>query len=198
MFRSAKQSKNFGQKPFGRLAGVVRDGIVKRTDIFTVMVGGCFAVAALCVPSEALLAANSKNTGAKAESARAIGAKTAEAAQEGRIHHCIDWHGAVSFQDAPCGIGQRTASVRRYRIPSIDPALQKRSREIEREMDRRNRASAYMVSRSGGRGRMQKPRSACETAKLKRLDAFERAGLNRTFELSSRMDRAVWLACQGR
>lgn len=114
------------------------------------------------------------------------------------IHICVDRSGVVSYQSAPCGTGQRTREVRTFRPTAVDPQLLGRTREIDREMDRRNHASRVSSASRGsaGRSRAAAP-NPCLVAKDQRKRELARAGLKRNFDLLSRLDGAVWDACKG-
>lgn len=133
--------------------------------------------------------------------ARAAGNKRAGGEEDttaSAIHICVDRSGAVSYQSAPCGTGQRTREVRTFRPTAVDPQLFGRTREIEREMDRRNHASRVSSASRGsaGRSRAAAP-NPCQVAKDQRKRELARAGLKRNFDLLSRLDGAVWDACKG-
>lgn len=112
------------------------------------------------------------------------------------IHVCIDAGGHVAYQSMPCADGQRTRAVRSYRAQAVDPALVARSREIEREMDQRNRGASTVrtLRTSGSAKRAPDP---CKAAKAKRKATLDRVGLKRTYDLLSQLDREVWEVCKG-
>ena len=133
--------------------------------------------------------------------ARAAGNKRAGGEEDttaSAIHICVDRSGVVSYQSAPCGTGQRTREVRTFRPTAVDPQLFGHTREIEREMDRRNHASRVSSASRGsaGRSRAAAP-NPCQVAKDQRKRELARAGLKRNFDLLSRLDGAVWDACKG-
>jgi hypothetical protein len=112
------------------------------------------------------------------------------------IHVCIDAGGHVAYQSMPCADGQRTRAVRNYRSQAVDPALVARTREIEREMDQRNRgaSTARTLRTSGSAKRAPDP---CKAAKARRKATLDRVGLKRTYDLLSQLDREVWEVCKG-
>jgi hypothetical protein len=112
------------------------------------------------------------------------------------IHVCIDAGGHVAYQSMPCADGQRTRAVRNYRSQAVDPALVARTREIEREMDQRNRGGSTVrtLRASGSAKRAPDP---CKAAKAKRKATLDRVGLKRTYDLLSQLDREVWEVCKG-
>jgi hypothetical protein len=112
------------------------------------------------------------------------------------IHVCIDAGGHVAYQSMPCADGQRTRAVRNYRAQAVDPVLVARTREIEREMDQRNRgaSTARTLRTSGSAKRAPDP---CKAAKAKRKAMLDRVGLKRTYDLLSQLDRDVWEVCKG-
>jgi hypothetical protein len=112
------------------------------------------------------------------------------------IHLCIDARGAKTYQDAPCAGAQRTLATREYAVATPDPALLKRSREIEAEMDRRNRGSGRAAIVRGSARKPAGP-SPCEAAKAKRKATLDKVGLKRTFDLLSQLDNEVWAVCKG-
>jgi hypothetical protein len=112
------------------------------------------------------------------------------------IHVCIDAGGHVAYQSTPCAGGQRTRAVRNYRAQAVDPALVARTREIEREMDQRNRgASTVRTLRASGS--VKRPPDPCKAAKARRKATLDRVGLKRTYDLLSQLDREVWEVCKG-
>lgn len=121
-----------------------------------------------------------------------------DAAAISAIHVCVDRSGAVSYQSVPCGAGQRTREVRAFRAVAVDPQLLGRTREIEREMDRRNHIARSVGGgrSSAGRNRAAAP-NPCMVAKEQRKRELARVGLKRNFDLLSRLDGAVWDACKG-
>lgn len=112
------------------------------------------------------------------------------------IHVCIDAGGHVAYQSMPCADGQRTRAVRNYRAQAVDPVLVARTREIEREMDQRNRGASTVrtLRASGSAKRAPDP---CKAAKAKRKATLDRVGLKRTYDLLSQLDREVWEVCKG-
>jgi Domain of unknown function (DUF4124) len=117
------------------------------------------------------------------------------------IYTCVDTHGAAAYQSTPCPDGMRTSKVREYQPVAPDPALIARSREIEREMDARNRrsyAGVAAIARNSRASRRPQQADACETAKARREKTLEDVGLKRNFDLLSRLDRGVWAVCKGR
>lgn len=112
------------------------------------------------------------------------------------IHVCIDAGGHVAYQGMPCADGQRTRAVRSYRAPAVDPALIAHTREIEREMDRRNHGGTGARSIRVGKPAKAAP-DPCKTAKAKRKATLDRVGLKRTYDLLSQLDREVWEVCKG-
>lgn len=113
------------------------------------------------------------------------------------IHVCVDGRGAKTYQDAPCTGLQRTLATREYAVATPDPALLKRSREIEAEMDRRNRGGGGRVAVVRGAARKPAGPSPCEAAKAKRKATLDRVGLKRNFDLLSQLDNEVWAVCKG-
>lgn len=134
----------------------------------------------------------------RADAAKAETSGSDKSATTAAIHICVDRNGGVSYQSDPCGPGQRTREVRTFRTVAVDPQIQRRTREIEREMDRRNHTTRVATAgRSGaGRSRPATP-SPCQTAKDQRKRELARVGLKRNFDLLSRLDGAVWDACKG-
>ncbi|MBX3711532.1 MAG: DUF4124 domain-containing protein [Lysobacter sp.] len=119
-----------------------------------------------------------------------------EAPATADIHVCIDAGGHVAYQSMPCANGQRTRAVRSYRAQAVDPALATRTREIEREMDQRNRgASTARTPRANGSAK--RAPDPCKAAKAKRKATLDRVGLKRNYDLLSQLDREVWEVCKG-
>jgi hypothetical protein len=113
------------------------------------------------------------------------------------INTCIDARGMKRYQNAPCDLGQRTLSVRRYATQPEDPALAARSAAIQQEMDRRNRPSGRTSVVRAGNARRAGGASPCQVAKAKREATLQRVGLKRNFDLLSRLDSEVWDVCKG-
>lgn len=114
------------------------------------------------------------------------------------VHVCVDARGHVAYQNAPCPDGQRTRDVRPYRLQPVDAALASRTKDIEQEMDRRNRgvSGPRAVRASSGRAAKTAP-DPCKAAKAKRKSTLDRVGLKRTYDLLSRLDGEVWEHCKG-
>ena len=118
------------------------------------------------------------------------------------IHVCVDAGGHVACQSMPCADGQRTRAVRNYRVQAVDPVLVARSREIEREMDRRNHHGGT-GTRGARAGSMRTGKAAkaapdpCKAAKARRKATLDRVSLKRTYDLLSQLDREVWEVCKG-
>ncbi len=113
------------------------------------------------------------------------------------IHICTDAKGIKTYQNLPCGPGQRTASIRSYAAKPDDPALAARTVAIQQEMDRRNRSNGQArVVRTASNRRPTGPRP-CQAAKAKRESTLKRVGLKRTFDLLSQLDTEVWEVCKG-
>jgi hypothetical protein len=119
-----------------------------------------------------------------------------EAPATADIHVCIDAGGHVAYQSMPCADGQRTRAVRNYRAQAVDPALAARTREVEREMDRRNHGGAGARSMRVGKPAKAAP-DPCKAAKARRKATLDRVGLKRTYDLLSQLDREVWEVCKG-
>ncbi len=117
-------------------------------------------------------------------------------AHAGTLHVCVDARGTRSYQDIPCAPQTRALGTRAYDKATVDPTLAARTRAIEAEMDRRNRAGGGRIVVAGGARRPAAP-SACEAAKAKRKATLDRVGLKRNFDLLSRLDGDVWSVCKG-
>jgi hypothetical protein len=112
------------------------------------------------------------------------------------VHVCVDARGAKTYQDAPCAGAQRTLATREYAVVAPDPALLKRSRDIEAEMSRRYRGGGRAAIIRGAARKPAGP-SPCEAAKAKRKATLDKVGLKRTFDLLSQLDNEVWTVCKG-
>ncbi len=118
-------------------------------------------------------------------------------ANAGTLHVCVDARGIRSYQDIPCAPQAHAVGTREYDKTTVDPALAARTRAIEAEMDRRNRAGGGRIVVAGGGARRPPAPSACEAAKAKRKATLDRVGLKRNFDLLSQLDGEVWSVCKG-
>ena len=108
-------------------------------------------------------------------------------AHAGNLHRCVSPAGAVSYQSAACGAGQRLDRLIAY-VPEPD------SKPVARA--KRDAASPrHVATRAGSKPRKQA--DACSQARQKRSASLEQLGLRRTFDDLSRLDAPVRRACGG-
>ncbi len=130
----------------------------------------------------------------------------ASAADAQHVYKCVNGRD-VSYQSAPCEVGQQLA---RQWEASPEPAptaeLVARQRLIQAQGERE---SAYLRSLARGTGKKVRPRRAtgvaisaardgdrCAKAKKHRDDTERRLGLKRTFESMQRLSQMVSEACR--
>src|SRR5690242_2332799 len=114
------------------------------------------------------------------------------------LYKCVAKNGAVSYQSFSCEPGQHVARAREY-VPESRPSYEdEAARQRKRERD--SAESAYLSRLAGttransrpggGQASIQMPQnsSACSSARASRQAALERAGLNRTYDLLSKLD----------
>lgn len=118
-------------------------------------------------------------------------------AADGVLYTCVDAKGRRAYQNQPCPPGSETHAARPY----VDPGWNAQA-AAKVEADRRA-VAARRAARSGGYAFGQPaPRGAdpkvarCRNARKHRDTVLEAVGLNRTYDLLSRLDREVWEACK--
>ena len=112
-------------------------------------------------------------------------------ASGGNLYRCVGPAGQVSYQSAPCPVGQRTDRTIEFTPDPVLPVAAIAS------APRRLGTSKRSGSRhAGGRTRKAQP-SPCARAKAKRDAQLERLGFKRTFDDLSRIDAAVRAVCKG-
>lgn len=119
------------------------------------------------------------------------------------IFTCVDAKGHTTYQNAPCPAGTRVVRQRDYDDVDVDPRLEAQTRRAQQEMDARNRAARasggdrVVVVAPRGEDARDRQRRECAEARAYRERELERAGLRRTYDLLSRLDRRVFDACKG-
>ena len=119
------------------------------------------------------------------------------------IYTCVDAKGHKTFQNSPCPVGTRIDRARDYDEAPVDPRLAAQTRQTQREMDARNRAAnqdavtTQVLVAPRGEDARDRQRRLCAEARAYRERELERAGLRRTYDLLSRLDRKVFDACKG-
>ena len=115
------------------------------------------------------------------------------------VYKCRDAKGTPVYQSEPC------ANVEKRWDAHVSPSTPadyraRRNADMKVEADRRHmRARARQLSAGGGPvGASVSPQSgsSCEQAKRHRQMVYDAAGLNRSFELSRKMDDMVYDACK--
>jgi hypothetical protein len=113
-----------------------------------------------------------------------------------RVFKCVD-AGRTAYQYTPC-MGEPAAS---WEIAGVrtDPEVERKLEQLRVEL-RSQRRLEGTTSQSSGRPRGRGPKAAapnpCERARSGREAAYIKAGLKRSFQLSSRWDNAVHDACR--
>ncbi|MGV8958909.1 MAG: DUF4124 domain-containing protein [Stenotrophomonas sp.] len=113
-----------------------------------------------------------------------------------QVHKCIEGGNAI-YQSAPCSSGAPVKSwdAQPEAVPSKDEAH--RLERIRRELAVRNLMLDHR-SRRRETTRANRPPAPqqCEATKAQRAAAYERAGMKRSFQLSSNWDNRVQQACK--
>ena len=122
-----------------------------------------------------------------------------------QVYKCVSHEGAVSYQSAPCAPTARQEKSWEAKPEPPPTSEEQWRRHYER---RRGEADSRYLSRLAGTARSPSraqgaaiPSSSgsnarCERARRSRDAAYERLGLNRTFEQSSYWDGVVREACR--
>ena len=130
----------------------------------------------------------------------AIAAMMACNVHAGTLFKCVSSNGAVSWQSAPCAHGTRIArSVAFTPAPSESAQAPQATMGLASSVRRSSAAGASSRKDSGHRSVTRIPArkaDACAQARLHRDTTLERVGLNRKFDLLSRLDAAVRHACR--
>lgn len=114
--------------------------------------------------------------------------------QAQQVFKCVSGK-QVSYQSDPCpGQAQKAWDATPERV---DPYQQQRLDQMRQEQAQRNSQPAVsQSSRSSGRAIPLGPDpNSCDRAKAERKAAYDRVGVHRTFEFSSRWDGIVQKAC---
>lgn len=125
--------------------------------------------------------------------AMAVGPASAQ-----QVHKCVEG-GKTSYQSAPCANSapQKTWDA----TPQYETyENQLRLERMRQDMRQRDQQQSYQATSGGGvRGvvfSQYKEPDRCQVAKDRREAAYRAAGINRSFELSRRMDDQVYAACK--
>ncbi len=113
-----------------------------------------------------------------------------------RVFKCTD-AGVVAYQSTPC----QGAPAASWEVAAMahDPAVDRNLEQLRVELRDQWNASRKTSRAAGSRqGRTTRPAAAdaCQRARTGRDAAFRKAGLRRSFALSSRWDNAVHDACR--
>lgn len=116
----------------------------------------------------------------------------------GNLHRCVSPTGAVSYQSAACGSGQRLDRLITY-VPEPDskPATRTRAGRDAAATARYAGSRGGASTHAGSKGRKKRV-DACAQARQERSSSLERLGLRRTFDDLSRLDAVVRDACRCR
>ncbi|WP_425493466.1 DUF4124 domain-containing protein [Marilutibacter chinensis] len=123
-----------------------------------------------------------------------------------QVHKCVSHDGSVSYQSAPCPATSR--QERSWDAKPEPPPTHEETR-LREQRRRHSEADSLYLSRLAGSRRSssyaqgaaisssaRSNRRRCEQTKRRRDAAYERLGLNRTFDQSSSWDEAVREACR--
>jgi hypothetical protein len=122
-------------------------------------------------------------------------APTARAA-DGVLYTCVNAKGHRTYQNAPCPPGSETHGVRPYLDPGWNPQAAAKV-EADRQAVERRHASDGDYSFGWPEDRRRDPKvDRCRAAKAHREAVLETAGLSRTYDLLSQLDREVYDACK--
>lgn len=122
------------------------------------------------------------------------------------LYKCTDSQGRNSYQSVACGDHQQHVWTRDVPVASSSPPAPRSTvanpsskPKTPAPAARNPRSRGGKSSRSRGSGTtisLHNDPVACATAKERRRKAYEKAGLNRTFETSRKMDDLVYQACR--
>lgn len=108
------------------------------------------------------------------------------------VYRCVDRKGAVSFQSAPCGPGQRTTKV----IPA-PPEMEPPRRAPSRQPSVSTATpSVHWTASDPAAQRRAAARAGCLAARQQREAVLQAVGLKRNYDLLQRLDEAVRRACK--
>jgi hypothetical protein len=114
------------------------------------------------------------------------------AASDNVLRKCVAGDGSVSYQNAAC-TGE-TAWTRPFESAPED----QRASPVRQADSRPAQAHGQMPPRGNAApSEREKRAAACNAAKARRKQTLDQVGLQRTYELLSRLDREVYAACKG-
>lgn len=118
-------------------------------------------------------------------------------ASDGVLYTCVNAKGHRTYQNAPCPQGSETQAVRPYLDPGWNPQAAAKVEADRQAVERRRRSTGGDYSLGWPEERRRDPKvDRCRVAKAHREAVLEAAGLSRTYELLSRLDREVYDACK--
>ena len=114
------------------------------------------------------------------------------------LHRCVEETGSVSYQAQICTHGMRLDRTIHY-APAPERAALRAGSEASRatRRDARSGTRAQFAGRSAPVVRSRGTPDRCRAAKLKRQNALERLGLQRTYAQLSKLDEPVRATCGG-
>lgn len=118
-------------------------------------------------------------------------------ASDGVLYTCVNAKGHRTYQNAPCPVGSETQAVRPYLDPGWNPQAAAKVEADRQAVERRRRSGGGDYSFGWPEDRRRDPKvDRCRAAKAHRDVMLEAAGLSRTYELLSQLDREVYDACK--
>lgn len=118
-------------------------------------------------------------------------------AADGVLYTCVNAKGHRTYQNAPCPPGSETVAARPYLDPGWNPQVAAKVEADRQAVERRRRSRQGDYTFGRPVERRTDPRvERCRMAKAQRESVLQAAGLSRTYDLLSRLDREVYDACK--
>ena len=111
------------------------------------------------------------------------------------VYKCVDVGGNVSYQSAPCRVGQQVTAT--YAATPDPPQRQVYSSSSSSFSSTTTQQTTNVSPSSDASTDRTVRRAQCNAAKARREQVLESVGLSRTFDLLRQLDESVYEACKG-
>lgn len=126
-----------------------------------------------------------------------LAAASLAVAADGVIYTCVDAKGHRTYTNAPCPSGTEAKGAKVYDDPGWNPQAAAKVEADRQALEARRNGSTVGYSFGRPASRESDPKvGRCRAACAHREAVLQAAGLKRTYDLLSQLDREVWEACK--